>query len=96
MFTGEALVEFASNKDYQSAFLKNRRHIGHRYVEIFKSSGAEIDTTAGRSVRPLIQHPASQFVVRMRGLPYSATDDDIYKFFEKSCRSSAIHLIKAD
>ena len=74
-----------SQKDYRSATLKNRRHIGHRYVEIFKSSGSEIDTAAGRTVRPSLQRPISQFVVRLRGLPYSATDEDIVKFFESVC-----------
>merc|ERR1719356_83155 len=45
--SGEALVEFADNKSFQSAFLRNRQHIGHRYIEIFKSTGVEIDTAAG-------------------------------------------------
>ena len=93
--SGEALVEFGSVESFQSAFLKNRQHIGHRYIEIFKSTGMEIDTAAGRAVRPPARPPKSQYVIRMRGLPYSATDEDVMEFFDIP-RPTGIHLIKDD
>jgi len=93
--SGEALVEFSTVESFQSAFLKNRQHIGHRYIEIFKSTGMEIDTAAGRAVRPPARPPKSQYVIRMRGLPYSATDEDVMEFFDIP-RPTGIHLIKDD
>jgi len=93
--SGEALVEFEDAASFQSAFTKNRHHIGHRYIEIFKSTGMEIDTAAGRAMRPPARPPKSQYVIRMRGLPYSATDEDVMEFFEVP-RPSGIHLIKDD
>jgi len=93
--SGEALVEFADLASFQSAFLKNRNHIGHRYIEIFKSTAMEIDTSAGRASRPPARPPQSQYVVRMRGLPYSATDDDVAHFFAAT-HPTGTHLIKDD
>jgi len=94
--SGEALVEFTSDSSLVTAFLKNRQHIGHRYIEIFKSTPIELDTAAGRCSRPPAQPPKSQFVIRMRGLPYSAMETDVEVFFGGEPTPSSIHLIKDD
>jgi len=94
--SGEALVEFASNGSLVTAFLKNRQHIGHRYIEIFKSTPMELDTAAGRCSRPPARPPKSQFVIRMRGLPYSAMETDVESFFGDEPTPSSVHLIKDD
>jgi len=93
--SGEALVEFSDLKSFECGLLRNRHHIGHRYIEIFKSTGVEMDTAAGRISKPPATPPKSLYVIRMRGLPYSATDDDVNAFF-KIPVPTGIHLIKDD
>jgi len=93
--SGEALVEFDDAASFQSAFLKNRDHIGHRYIEIFKSTAMEMDTSAGRARRPPARPPRSQHVIRMRGLPYTATEEDVFNFFGVT-KPTGTHLIKDD
>ncbi|ETO01611.1 hypothetical protein RFI_35831, partial [Reticulomyxa filosa] len=80
--SGEALVEFQTLDDLQSAILKNRRHIGNRYIEVFKATGDDIDIVAGRISKTTFRSPKTQFVIRMRGLPYEATEPDVQTFFD--------------
>ncbi|XP_066572487.1 heterogeneous nuclear ribonucleoprotein H isoform X1 [Amia ocellicauda] len=42
--TGEAFVQFASQDIAEKALKKHKERIGHRYIEIFKSSRAEVRT----------------------------------------------------
>ncbi|CAB1353063.1 unnamed protein product [Coregonus sp. 'balchen'] len=131
--TGEAFVQFASQDIAEKALKKHKERIGHRYIEIFKSSDAEVRTnyepprkTMGGMQRPgPYDRPGggggggrgyngmsrggsfdrmrrggygggeadrygdggSSFqsttghCVHMRGLPYRATETDIYSFF---------------
>ncbi|XP_062332008.1 heterogeneous nuclear ribonucleoprotein H isoform X1 [Osmerus eperlanus] len=127
--TGEAFVQFASQDIAEKALKKHKERIGHRYVEIFKSSPAEVRTNYEPQRKPMgMQRPGpydrpsggrggyngmgrggsfdrmrrggygggsdgrygdggSSFqsttghCVHMRGLPYRATETDIYNFF---------------
>ncbi|XP_055797405.1 heterogeneous nuclear ribonucleoprotein H-like isoform X1 [Salvelinus fontinalis] len=131
--TGEAFVQFASQDIAEKALKKHKERIGHRYIEIFKSSNAEVRTnyepprkTMGGMQRPgpydrpgggggrgyngmsrggsfdrmrrggygggeagsdRYSDSGSSFqsttghCVHMRGLPYRATETDIYSFF---------------
>nr|XP_023867220.1 heterogeneous nuclear ribonucleoprotein H isoform X4 [Salvelinus alpinus] len=132
--TGEAFVQFASQDIAEKALKKHKERIGHRYIEIFKSSDAEVRTnydpprkTMGGMQRPgPYDRPGgggggrgyngmsrggsfdrmrrggygggeagsdrygdggSSFqsttghCVHMRGLPYRATETDVYSFF---------------
>ncbi|XP_059775710.1 LOW QUALITY PROTEIN: heterogeneous nuclear ribonucleoprotein H-like [Balaenoptera ricei] len=42
--TGEAFMQFASREIAEKALKKHKERIGHRYIEIFKSSRAEVRT----------------------------------------------------
>uniref|UniRef100_A0A8C2FX28 Heterogeneous nuclear ribonucleoprotein H1 n=1 Tax=Cyprinus carpio TaxID=7962 RepID=A0A8C2FX28_CYPCA len=124
--TGEAFVQFASQDIAEKALKKHKERIGHRYIEIFKSSRAEVRThyepqrkvmamqrpgpydrpgggrgynSMGRGVSfermrrggyggdGRYGDSGSSFqsttghCVHMRGLPYRATETDIYNFF---------------
>ncbi|XP_064829303.1 heterogeneous nuclear ribonucleoprotein H-like isoform X2 [Oncorhynchus masou masou] len=129
--TGEAFVQFASQDIAEKALKKHKERIGHRYIEIFKSSRAEVRTHYEPQRKPMgMQRPgpydrpsggrgynmmggrgggsydrarrggygggvsdgrygdsSSSFqsttghCVHMRGLPYRATETDIYNFF---------------
>ncbi|XP_035290229.1 heterogeneous nuclear ribonucleoprotein H-like isoform X3 [Anguilla rostrata] len=129
--TGEAFVQFASQDIAEKALKKHKERIGHRYIEIFKSSRAEVRTNYEPPRKAMgMQRPGpydrpgggrgynsagrggsfdrmrrggygvgegvsdgrygdsgSSFqsttghCVHMRGLPYRATETDIYSFF---------------
>ncbi|XP_041121623.1 heterogeneous nuclear ribonucleoprotein H-like isoform X4 [Polyodon spathula] len=127
--TGEAFVQFASQDIAEKALKKHKERIGHRYIEIFKSSRSEVRTNYEPPRKPMgMQRPGpydrpgggrgynsmgrggsfdrmrrggygggvsdgrygdgtSSFqsttghCVHMRGLPYRATETDIYNFF---------------
>ncbi|XP_052010868.1 heterogeneous nuclear ribonucleoprotein H isoform X2 [Xyrauchen texanus] len=124
--TGEAFVQFASQDIAEKALKKHKERIGHRYIEIFKSSRAEVRTHyepqrkvmgmqrpgpydrpgGGRGYNSMGRGASFERVrrggyggdgryadggssfqsttghcVHMRGLPYRATETDIYNFF---------------
>eukprot|EP01103_Thecamoeba_quadrilineata_P015118 TRINITY_DN467_c0_g1_i2.p1 TRINITY_DN467_c0_g1~~TRINITY_DN467_c0_g1_i2.p1 ORF type:complete len:472 (+),score=49.63 TRINITY_DN467_c0_g1_i2:26-1417(+) len=135
--TGDAYVEFPSEKELTLALDRNRQTLGHRYIEVFKSTPLEMSKFMGRktgsssssssgtsslsslssssgvnsldsSVKrdrktgsPIISgggltlggsghgHQSANDnnnVVRMRGLPFSASESDIAEFFAGLCR----------
>ncbi|KAK1788193.1 hypothetical protein P4O66_016656 [Electrophorus voltai] len=129
--TGEAFVQFASQDIAEKALKKHKERIGHRYIEIFKSSRAEVRTHyeparkgmgvqrpgpydrpsggAGRGYNSMSRggsfdrtrrggygggvsdapyrdggnnfQSTTGHCVHMRGLPYRASENDIYSFF---------------
>jgi len=109
--TGEAFVELKSEEDLYEALKKDKKTMGHRYVEVFKVKRTEMDWILKRT-RPLAQPPHGSgsgsssgdyrdrdrdkgrsaygfqaddgggTFVRLRGLPYEVTKDDIAQFFD--------------
>ncbi|XP_012605765.3 heterogeneous nuclear ribonucleoprotein F-like [Microcebus murinus] len=75
--SGEAFVEFESEEDVKMALKKDRESMGHRYIEVFKSHRTEMHW--------VLQHSgpdgANDGVVRLRGLPFGCTKEDIIQFF---------------
>ncbi|MBN3271617.1 HNRH1 protein, partial [Polyodon spathula] len=56
--TGEAFVQFASQDIAEKALKKHKERIGHRYIEIFKSSRSEVRTNYEPPRKPMgMQRP---------------------------------------
>ena len=41
--SGEAFIELASEEDAEKAFQHHNEHMGHRYVEVFRSNVGEME-----------------------------------------------------
>lgn len=74
---GEAFVELCSPQDVEKAFEYNKNVMRHRYIEIFNAKLDEFETCLRRS--NLVQHDT---FVKLRGLPFSCTVEDILEFFQ--------------
>ncbi|KAM4710520.1 G-rich sequence factor 1 [Discoglossus pictus] len=93
---GDAVIEFESAEDVQKAVEQHKKYMGQRYVEVFEMNQKEAETLLNRMhaalspTRPsaLAQNtqssmcsPPSDGIVRLRGLPYSCSEQDILNFF---------------
>ncbi|XP_022654217.1 heterogeneous nuclear ribonucleoprotein H2-like isoform X3 [Varroa jacobsoni] len=52
---GDAYVQFATKEAAEKALEKHKERIGHRYIEIFKSSLSEMESSLNASMRPFTQ-----------------------------------------
>ncbi|XP_016064587.1 PREDICTED: epithelial splicing regulatory protein 1 [Miniopterus natalensis] len=112
--TGDAFVLFACEEYAQNALRKHKDLLGKRYIELFRSTAAEVQQVLNRfsSAPPLIPLPTppiipvlpQQFVpptnvrdcIRLRGLPYAATIEDILDFlgeFSTDIRTHGVHMV---
>jgi len=95
--SGEGLVEFKNEDSYRLALAKHKEEIGRRYIEVNRSTGSDMDRATGRGLpeRPPGAVSQRSFVIRMRGLPFSALDEDVVKFFgQKRLKPVGVHLVK--
>ncbi|KAG5189415.1 hypothetical protein JKP88DRAFT_206122, partial [Tribonema minus] len=83
---GEALVLFANHMDLNMALSRDKQHMGRRYIEIFQSKRADYyhasqgsGSAAATGQAGTAEHTG---VIRMRGLPFSATKADVVNFFQ--------------
>lgn len=83
--SGEAFVTFESEKDFEYALTKDRQYMGKRYVEVFAASPSQVEyNIAGpeRRLRMGISLPSRDtYLVRLKGLPYGCTNEEISRFF---------------
>ncbi|CAE7442086.1 Hnrnpf [Symbiodinium sp. CCMP2456] len=85
--SGEAWVQFLDVPSAEEAKRqKDRQRIGGRYIEIFGSTfeaanAATRNTTSGGGNMTIPDFPGSSYL-RLRGLPYSATQADVAEFFQ--------------
>ena len=78
--TGEGYAEFATPAE-ASRVLAEKQHgsLGNRYVELFPENGAGLEADSASAGRPLpggLRKP----VLRLRGLPFTATAEDVVDF----------------
>ena len=76
--SGEAFVELSSEEDVSKALGHNNEHMGKRYVEIFRASRGQMEWDCRMEEKV---GGGSGGVVRLRGLPFKCTEDDVRKFF---------------
>ncbi|KAJ3597252.1 hypothetical protein NHX12_000780 [Muraenolepis orangiensis] len=113
--TGDAFVLFSCEEHAQSALRKHKDILGKRYIELFKSTAAEVQQVLNRySSAPLISVPPAPLVsmlptvsllpspggvrdcLRLRGLPYTASIEDILTFlgeFTRDIRPHGVHMV---
>lgn len=72
--SGEALVTLESEDDLMEAEKKHNKHIGSRYVEVFPVRDSEM-------VRRAYRGNIDDCIVRLRGLPYRCSKEEILDFF---------------
>ncbi len=93
---GEAYVHFATEDDFVKALERNREKIGHRYIEVFQSTNAEMQRAQSFAKGSGGEGLTCAAVVRLRGLPFSATEADVYNFFERSSvrpMENGVHVV---
>ncbi|XP_068176639.1 heterogeneous nuclear ribonucleoprotein H3 [Antennarius striatus] len=78
--SGEAFIELKTSEDFKNALSKDRKYMGHRYIEVFKSNRSEMDWVLKRS-GPADYDSCSGCMLRLRGLPYGCSKEEIVQFF---------------
>ena len=74
--SGECYVELCSMEDVERALGHSRENVGRRYVEIFRGLKSQMEWDT-KSREEKMDGPN---VVRLRGLPYGCTIDQITDF----------------
>ncbi|XP_067902729.1 G-rich sequence factor 1-like [Heterodontus francisci] len=78
--SGEAIIELKSAEDIKKALEKDRKYMGQRYIEVFELSNSDVDILLKR-LHSSEKELTDGSVVRLRGLPFSCTTEDIHNFF---------------
>ncbi|XP_066569487.1 epithelial splicing regulatory protein 2 isoform X2 [Amia ocellicauda] len=84
---GEALVRFVSPEHRDLALDRHKHHMGSRYIEVYKATGEEFLKIAGGTSNEVAQFLSkeNQVIIRMRGLPFTATVEDVLGFLGPDC-----------
>uniref|UniRef100_A0A672SGU0 Epithelial splicing regulatory protein 1 n=1 Tax=Sinocyclocheilus grahami TaxID=75366 RepID=A0A672SGU0_SINGR len=84
---GEALVRFESEEHRDLALQRHKHHMGTRYIEVYKATGEDFLKIAGGTSNEVAKFLSreNQVIVRMRGLPFTATIEQVLQFFSPAC-----------
>lgn len=76
---GEALIRFDSKESRDLALKKHKHHLGNRYIEVYRASGKDFLNVAGgtNTEAQAFLSQGAQCIIRMRGLPYTATAEQV-------------------
>uniref|UniRef100_A0A8C6KAL6 Heterogeneous nuclear ribonucleoprotein H1 n=1 Tax=Nothobranchius furzeri TaxID=105023 RepID=A0A8C6KAL6_NOTFU len=91
--SGEAFVELETEDDLKIAVKKDRETMGHRYVEVFKSNNVEMDWVM-KHTGPNCPETAGDGLVRLRGLPFGCSKEEIVQFFSGTLKSSRVAALR--
>ncbi|XP_034030750.1 epithelial splicing regulatory protein 1 isoform X3 [Thalassophryne amazonica] len=80
---GEALVRFVNEEHRDLALQRHKHHMGNRYIEVYKATGEDFLKIAGGTSNEVAVFLSreDQIIVRMRGLPFTATHEQVLIFF---------------
>ncbi|GCB65729.1 heterogeneous nuclear ribonucleoprotein H-like isoform X1 [Scyliorhinus torazame] len=78
--SGEAFVQLETEEDVKRALAKDRESMGHRYIEVFETKATEMDW-ALKHANPNQPESTSDGTVRLRGLPFGCSKEEILQFF---------------
>jgi len=84
---GEALVRFTNPQQRRLALLRHKHHMANRYIEVYRATTEDfLKIAAGTSgvASEFLNKTNSDGIVRIRGLPFTATPNDIIGFFAAS------------
>ncbi|XP_056123788.1 epithelial splicing regulatory protein 1 isoform X1 [Rhinichthys klamathensis goyatoka] len=84
---GEALVRFESEEHRDLALQRHKHHMGTRYIEVYKATGEDFLKIAGGTSNEVANFLSreNQVIIRMRGLPFTATAEQVLQFFSPVC-----------
>uniref|UniRef100_H9KY09 Epithelial splicing regulatory protein 2 n=1 Tax=Callithrix jacchus TaxID=9483 RepID=H9KY09_CALJA len=109
--TGDAFALFACEEVAQAALRRHKGMLGKRYIELFRSTAAEMQQVLNRYASgpllptltaPLLPIPfalaagTGRDCVRLRGLPYTATIEDILSFLGEAAadiQPHGVHMV---
>ncbi|KAL8612408.1 hypothetical protein ACOMHN_008393 [Nucella lapillus] len=89
---GEALIRFENDEQRDLALKRHKHHIGQRYIEVYKASGKDFINVAGGSntEAQAFLSRGGQTIIRMRGLPFTATTAQVLEFFTRDPNASDV------
>ncbi|XP_063289662.1 heterogeneous nuclear ribonucleoprotein H3 isoform X1 [Pelobates fuscus] len=78
--SGEAFILLETDDDLKKALEKDRKYMGHRYIEVFKSNNTEMEWVLKHNSTGDVD-TATDGTVRLRGLPFGCSKEEIVQFF---------------
>jgi RNA recognition motif-containing protein len=91
--SGQGCIKFACVADAEQAVTYHKKSIGKRYIEVHGSTDAE--WAEAKTEAAATADAEVESCVRMRGLPYSATPEDIRTFLQRPALPlPSIHIVK--
>merc|ERR1719434_502025 len=95
--SGEALVGFHQEADWTFCQLKHKQNLGKRYVEVYDCPVEQLRNAGDGGGQGGGQGygggDSSSHVLKMRGMPFSATEQDVVDFLEGMLKSSKRPLL---
>ncbi|KAL1510459.1 hypothetical protein AB1Y20_006766 [Prymnesium parvum] len=93
---GEAFVTLETSAQLTEVVKANRQQVGRRYVEVFASTAAEKQAACERNRATMRDDAGYRGVLRMRGLPFSATAEEVLDFFGRppALQPCNVHLMR--
>lgn len=80
--SGECFVEVATEADRDLGLAHNNEHMGKRYIEIKEAKHSEMEWVVNRMSSGNASRNYSENIVRLRGLPFGCSRQDIDAFFQ--------------
>ncbi|VUZ43875.1 unnamed protein product [Hymenolepis diminuta] len=86
---GEAVIRFTTREQRDLALKKHKHHMNQRYIEIYAANSVEFIAVAGGETQEAETYlnkftSSCQSLIRMRGLPYTVSTEEIIDFFAKT------------